>query len=128
MVFQLNSEVYSTELQRKEGETILYINYLGVQTVPSIADSMEVMARVIDSLIDNVQVSRVILVQQRNYNYPFEQVSLLLEIAQLYTYLLKQERILALDKLSLFANLGFAARELNYLLGLLRQDPTSCYL
>src|SRR3989338_804507 len=128
MVFQLNSEVYSTELQRKEGETILYINYLGVQTVPSIADSMDVMARVIDSLIDNVQVSRVILVQQRNYNYPFEQVSLLLEIAQLYTYLLKQERILALDKLSLFANLGFAARELNYLLGLLRQDPTSCYL
>ncbi|MEK6915231.1 MAG: type II/IV secretion system ATPase subunit [Nanoarchaeota archaeon] len=128
MVFKLNSPVYSTELQRKEGENILYINYLGVPIVPSISDSGEVMARVVDALVDNPEVSRVILVQQRNYNYPFEQVSILLEVAQLYTYLLKQERILAPDKLSLFGNLDFATSELSYLLALLRQDPASCYL
>ncbi|MEK6909054.1 MAG: type II/IV secretion system ATPase subunit [Nanoarchaeota archaeon] len=128
MVFKLNSPVYSTELQRKEGETILYINYLGASIVPSVADSAEVMGRVIDALMDNPEVSRVILVQQRNYNYPFEQVSLLLEISQLYTYLLKQERILSSDKLGLFAGLDFVPAELSYLLSLLRQDPASCYL
>ncbi len=128
MVFKLNSPVYSTEVQRKEGETILYINYLGASIVPSIADSAEVMARVVDSLIENPEVSRVILVQQRNYNYPFEQVSMLLEISQLYTYLLKQERILAPDKLSMFSDLEFVPAELSYLLSLLRQDPASCYL
>lgn len=128
MVFKLNSPVYSTEVQRKEGETILYINYLGASIVPSIADSAEVMARVVDSLIENPEVSRVILVQQRNYNYPFEQVSMLLEISQLYTYLLKQERILAPDKLGMFSDLEFVPAELSYLLSLLRQDPASCYL
>jgi len=128
MVFKLNAPIYSTELQRKEGETILYINYLGASIVPSVADSAEVMGRVIDALIDNPEVSRVILVQQRNYNYPFEQVSMLLEIAQLYTYLLKQERILAPDKLGLFSGLEFVPQELSYFLSLLRQDPGSCYL
>ncbi len=128
MVFKLNSPVYSTELQRKEGETILYINYLGAPIIPSISDSAEVMGRVIDALIDNPEVSRVILVQQRNYNYPFEQISMLLEIAQLYTYLLRQERILSPEKLSLFSGLDFVPAELSYLVSLLRQDPVSCYL
>ena len=128
MVFKLNAPLYSAELQRKEGETILYINYIGAPIAPEIADSAEVMARVIDALIENPEVGRIILVQQRNYNYPYEQVSILLEISQLYTYLLKQERILAVDKLSLFANLEFAPRELSYLLSLLRQDPISCWL
>jgi hypothetical protein len=128
MVFKLDSALYSTNLQRKEGETILYINYLGAPMVPSIADSSEVMGRVIDALIDNPEVGRIILVQQRNYNYPYEQISTLLEIAQLYTYLLKQERILSPDKLSLFSGLEFVPSELSYLLSLLRQDPVSCYL
>ncbi|MEK6924952.1 MAG: type II/IV secretion system ATPase subunit [Nanoarchaeota archaeon] len=128
MVFKLNSPVYSTELQRKEGETILYINYLGAPIIPSISDSAEVMGRVVDALIDNPEVSRVILVQQRNYNYPFEQISMLLEIAQLYTYLLRQERILSPEKLSLFSGLDFVPAELSYLVSLLRQDPASCYL
>lgn len=128
MVFKLNSVIYSTELQRKEGETILYINYLGAPIVPSIADYSEVMGRVVDALMDNPEVSRVILVQQRNYNYPFEQISILLEISQLYTYLLKQERILSPEKLSLFSGLDFVPAELSYLLSLLRQDPASCYL
>ena len=128
MVFKLNSPIYSTELQRKEGETILYINYLGAPIIPSISDSAEVMGRVVDALIDNPEVSRVILVQQRNYNYPFEQISMLLEIAQLYTYLLRQERILSPEKLSLFSGLDFVPAELSYLVSLLRQDPASCYL
>ncbi len=128
MVFKLNTPAYSIEIQRKEGETILYVNYLGATIVPSIADSAETMARAVDALIENPEVSRIVFVQQRNYNYPFEQVSLLLEVSQLYTFLLKQERILAPDKLGFFTNLEFAPRELSYLLTLLRQDPVACYL
>ena len=128
MVFALKTPLYSVELQRKEGETILYVNYLGAPLTPSIADSADVMSRAIESLTENPEVSRIIFVQQRNYNYPFEQVILLTEIAQLYTFLLQQERILAPDKLSLFADVEFAPRELSYLLTLLRQDPASCYL
>ncbi len=128
MVFALKSPLYAVELQRKEGENILYVNYLGASMTPSISESADVMARTVDSLIENSEVSRIIFVQQRNYNYPFEQVILLSEIAQLYTYLFQQERILSPDKLNLFTSIEFAPRELSYLLSLLRQDPASCYL
>jgi len=128
MVFKLNAPLYSTELQRKEGESILYINYLGAPFTPSLAESADVMARAVDALVENPEVARVVFVQQRNYNYPFEQVLILAEIAQLYNFLLQQDRILAPDKLGLFAEIEFAPRELTYLLTLLRQDPVACYL
>ncbi len=128
MVFKTTSPLYASEIDRKEGENLLYVNYLGAPFTPSVADSAEVMARTIDSLIENPNVSRIIFVQQRNYNYPFEQVALLVEIAQLYNYLLKQERILSPEKLGLFAGLEFAPAELSYLVALLRQDPVGCYI
>lgn len=128
MVFKMNSPLYSVEMENKGGENLLYINYLGAPFTPSIAESPEVMARTVDSLIENPNVSRVIFVQQRNYNYPFEQVSLLSEVAQLYNFLMKQERVLSPEKLSVMANVGFAHAELTYLVALLRQDPVACYL
>ena len=90
MVFQMNSPLYAVEVERKEGESLMYINYLGAPFIPSIADSPEVMARTIDTLMENPTVSRIIFVQQRNYNYSFEQVALLVEIAQFYNFLIKQ--------------------------------------
>ncbi len=127
-MFKQNSPLYGIEVDRKEGETILYVNYLGAGFVPSLADSGEVMGRTIDALIDNPTVSRVIFVQQRNYHHGFEQVRLLSEIAQLYQFLLKQERILSPEKLGMYGNVGSAHDQLAYLMVLLRQDPLGCYL
>ncbi len=128
MVFNLKSPLYSVELQRKEGESILYINYLGASLTPSISESSEVMSRTVDALMENPEVSRLIFVQQRNYNYPYEQVYLLSEIARLYTFLIQQEKILSPERLLLFTQLEFAPKELAYLISLLKQDPASCYL
>jgi archaeal flagellar protein FlaI len=128
MVFQMNSPLYSVELERKEGESLMYVNYLGAPYTPSIADSAEVMARTIDALIENPNISRIIFVQQRNYNYSFEQVALLVEIAQLYNFLTKQEKILSSEKLKVMANVAFAQGELTYFIALLKQDPVACYL
>ena len=94
MVFQMNSPLYAVEMQRKEGENLLYINYLGAPHVPSIGDTPEVMARTIGSLIENPNVSRVIFVQQRNYSYNAQNTFMLQEIANLYTFLTKQEKFL----------------------------------
>ena len=128
MVFKLNTKLYSVELERKEGENLLYINYMGAPFVPSIADSAEVMGRTVDVLIENSNVSRIIFVQQKNYNYNFEQVQFILEIAQLYNFLVKQERILSPQKLSIIANVGMAYAELGYLMNMLKQNPVGCYL
>ena len=128
MVFKMDSPLYSVEVERKEGENLMHVNYLGAPFIPSIADSSEVMSRTIDSLIDNPNVSRIIFVQQRNYNYPFEQVSLLTEIAQLYNFLIKQEKVLSPEKLEIVANVSVAHAEVSYIMALFRQDPVAAFL
>ena len=104
MLFKEGASLYSVEIERTAGEDIMYVNYLNAPFVPSIADNSAVMARTIDSLVENPNVSRVIFVQQRNYNYSFEQVSLLSEIAAIYNFLFKQEAVLSVEKLALYGN------------------------
>lgn len=130
MQFKTGAALYSYETQREGGEDVLYINYFGAPFVPSIADSPEVMERTIDALIENPNVSRTVFVQQKNYNYDFHETSLLLEIAQLYVYLIRQERILSKDKLVTGFEQFFPQRynELFSFLYSLKRDPVSAYL
>ena len=100
MQFREGAKLYSYEVQREGGEDILYVNYLGAPFVPSISDNPKVMERTVDALIENSNVSRVVFVQQKNYNYNLSETSLLLEIARFYIYLIKQERILSQEKLA----------------------------
>ena len=82
MQFADEAPLYSYEVQREGGEDVLYINYVGAPYVPSLAESPEVMDRTVDALIENPNASRVVFVQQKNYNYDLEETSMLLEIAQ----------------------------------------------
>jgi len=129
MLFKPGTPLYAFEVQREADQDVLYINYMGAPFVPSIADSSEVMARVIDYLIKTPHISRIIFVQQRNYNYDSSQVLILQEIADLYTFLVKQEKILSPSKLSIG---GFeVARRynfMNYLIMLLKSDPVACFV
>ncbi|MBI2044945.1 type II/IV secretion system ATPase subunit [Candidatus Pacearchaeota archaeon] len=129
MPFDSESSLYSYEVQRKGGEDILYINYLGAPFVPNIAEYPEVMTQVVDALMKNPSVSRIVLSQQKNYNYDFTETSYLLEISQLYIFLVNQERILSQDKLIVNAPQFFNQRynELFNFLFLLRRDPVAAY-
>ncbi len=122
-------KLYSYEVRREGGEDILYVNYLGAPYVPSVADYPDVMSRTIDALIENPNVSRIIFTQQKNYNYDFKETVILLEIAQLYTYFLRQEKILSQEKLVTSYSQFFTQRynEVFSFLLLLRQDPISAY-
>ena len=77
MQFKKDAPIYATELERKQGEDVLYINTIGAPVVPSIADDTSIMSRAIDQLTENPNVSRIIFVQQRNYSYPSNQILLL---------------------------------------------------
>jgi len=125
---QQETRVYSYEVKREGGEDVLYIDYLGAPYIPSIAESGDVMARTIDSLMENPNVSRVIFVQQKNYNYDLEETSMLLEIAQLYTYLVRQEKVLSREKIGGIEQF-FPQRynEVFSFLLLLKQDPLAAY-
>src|SRR4030043_1136002 len=124
MKFEKEEALYSYEVKREGGEDVLYINYMGAPYVPSLADYPEVMERTIDSLIENPHVSRVVFVQQKNYNYDFKETSFLLEIAQFYVYLIKQEKILSQERLVTSYQENFAKRynEVFSFLFLLKRD------
>jgi type IV secretory pathway ATPase VirB11/archaellum biosynthesis ATPase len=129
MKFEKGEALYSSRVAREGGEDVLYVNYLGAPYVPSVSDYPEIMERTIDSLIENPNVSRIIFVQQKNYNYDFKETSYLLEIAHLYVYLIKQERILSREKLSFAFEEFFPKRynEVFSVLFLLKKDPIAAY-
>src|SRR3989344_7197963 len=128
MIFKEGAPLYATETERKHGEDVLYVNYLGAAFVPSLAENPAVMSGAVESLIENPKISRIVFVQQRNYNYPFEQIAILSEMARLYTFFTRQENILSPAKLSFLGNVDEMYADLSYVLSLLKQDPISCYL
>ncbi|MCL5730005.1 MAG: type II/IV secretion system ATPase subunit [Candidatus Pacearchaeota archaeon] len=130
MNFKEGTALYSYESQREGSEDVLYVNYLGAPFIPSIADSPEVMERTVDALIENPNVSRIVFVQQKNYNYDFSETSSLLEIAQLYVYLIRQERILSREKLAAGNEQLFSQRynEIFSFLYRLKKDPVLAYV
>ncbi len=127
MLFKKGAQLFATEIERRQGENVLYINYLGAPFAPSLTENPQVMARTIDSLAENSTVSRLVFVQQRNYSYPSDQILLLAEIARLYNFLAKQEEILSPRKLSMFGNLPEVHEDLRYLLELLKLNPIAAY-
>ena len=128
MIFKENAPLYASEVERKQGENVLYINYLRAPFIPSLVENESVMAKAVELLADNPGVSRMVFVQQRNYNYSFQQVSLLIEIANLYNFLVKQENVLSLEKLSVFGDSSQVYSEITFLLDLLKKDPVFCYI
>jgi archaeal flagellar protein FlaI len=129
MEFKKETPLYSYEVQREGGEDVLYINYLGAPYVPSLSDYPDIMERTIDILMQNPNVSRIVFVQQKNYNYDLEETSLLLEIASLYSYLIKSEKILLQEKLILNCPSYFPSRynQMFSFLYLLKKDPIAAY-
>ncbi len=128
-MFGEGSVLYSTEVVRESGENVMYINYMGASFVPNLSDSFEVMARTVDALLEDPNVSRVVFVQQRNYSHNFSQIKLLLSVSQLYEFLVKQEKVVSVDVLG---NLGYFYEEaysfFNYIINeLLKGDPIRAY-
>lgn len=132
MIFKQGAKPYEYEITRESNQDVMYVNYLGVAFVPSLAASPIVMARTIDALIESPNVARIVFVQQRNYSYNFRQVSLLVEIGQIYSHLIKQKKILSAETLEPFGCKKHLAQRydvMRYLiLTLLKQDPFGCYI
>jgi len=129
MQFDKKTPLYSYEVKKEGGEDVMYINYMGAPYVPVLAEFPEVMERTIDSLLENSNVSRLVLVQEKSYNYDFKETLYLIEVAQLYSYFTKQEKILSHSKLVTNAEEFFAQRynSLFSFLFVLKQDPILAY-
>ena len=124
MLFKPTTQLFGYEVVKEGREDIMYVNCFGYPLVPSISDDAAIMARVIDNLIENPKINRIVLSQQKNYVYSHEKTRLLAEIANIYTYLLRQEQILSLDASQ---QISGKLSTIQYLvLTLLRSDPIGC--
>src|SRR3989338_1983833 len=126
-------EVSAYQIVREGKENILKIDASSWNYLPSIEDSPVVMANVLDQLIQNPAITKVIFLQRRNYTYDYEQVQILAEIASLYNHLIKQKKVLSFINFKAeneqdqsvvvwYNNLQ------NLLLNLLKIDPVGAYV
>jgi len=129
MLFKPGTALFSYEIIREAETQVMYVNYLGANRVPNIAENPDIMARAVDLLIESPNISRIVFVQQRNYSYSSSEVFMLQEIANVYVYLTKQEKILSPTKLSIMGSeyLPQRHRDMSYLLITLKRDPVACY-
>lgn len=129
MEFEKEAKLYAHEVKREGGEDILYFNFNGSSYPPSIADFPEVMEMTVDALIENPNVSRIVFVTEKNYNYGFKETNYLLEIASLYVFFLKQEEVLSHKKLVTFDESFFPKRYNNLFsfLYMFKKDPVASY-
>ena len=87
------------EIVRHGVESILKINFLERKEFPSIEDDGLVMRDVIKKLIQVPTATKIIFIHNKNYEYEFEQVILLKEIAEVYNLLVKQKELFSSSQL-----------------------------
>jgi len=131
MVFTKKQEPYKIT---KEGEEeVLTINYDDKPFSPSIEDNSLVMLDAVDKLIENPSVSRITFYQRKNFNYDYNQTSMLMEIAKIYLYFVKSKRIMTPSSMGLPTDsqqvLAYRFQNLSYVLtNLLKTDPLGAYV
>ncbi len=107
----------------KEGEDrTLRFNCEECSFFPSIEESEACMVAVINALIENPSATRVVLSQKRDYEYDYDQTSMLLEIAKVQSELSRQ-RIFLLDS----TNQAIFVRMKNIIYHGLKSDPVAAY-
>ena len=108
----------------KEGNLdVMRINYEGNIKIPSIENDPGCMAFTIDKLLEVPSTSRIIFHQRRNYTYDYAQTQMLVEVSNLYNYLVKQKSIIFSGREeAFFSNIRYLV------LNLLKSDPLGAFV
>jgi len=126
-------KVFEYDIKKEGDERILSVNCLGSPYGSSIEQSEEVMARIIDDILEVGRVDRIIMSEAYENEYGLEDTRMLREIATLI------EDIIDNKKLISYANFGKGAGcqkcypqraylVQKLLLGQLRRDPLGAYV
>ncbi len=86
---------YSYEVVREGSDIILKINYERVLEPPSIEDDPVAMQRVINMLLEVGRVTKIIFEQKRDFEYDYEQVKIVQEVASLYNRFVKNRDLIS---------------------------------
>ena len=81
------------EILREGADVILKIDYESSLRAPSVEDDPVTMAKTINLLLEEGRVTRIVFSQKRNFEYDYEQVKLIQEIATLYSRIVKDKEL-----------------------------------
>ncbi len=121
------------QVVREGNEEILKVNSDSWQFTPSVEDVPSVMSTVIDMLVSSPGIKRIIFHQRKKFVYSYDQTQILLEIAGIYSHLIKNKRVLSIsqwgfDEVS-SRFYGDKIGEIQHLvMNLLRSDPLGSYV
>ena len=133
MLFDKKVKPGDYEVSKEGREEIIKFNYNNYPYTPSIEDSPFCMTHVIEALSNNPSITRIIFNQIKNYEYNYEQTQMLVEIANVYSFFMKQKQSLMLSSLGtgLDCTICYPSRHSevqNILINLLRTDPLGAYI
>ncbi|MBU2638887.1 MAG: type II/IV secretion system ATPase subunit [Nanoarchaeota archaeon] len=121
------------EIIKEGNEEVIRVNYEQAPYSPSVEGEAIVMMDAIDKLAENPSVARIIFIQRRFYEYPYDQTQMLVEVANLYSYLIKSKKVLSPDSLGAsYEAQGILAERYaivhSIVFNLLRSDPLGAYV
>ncbi len=114
-----------------EDKLKIRINCLGCLFGSSIEDYPRCMSRVIDALLETKKVTSVTLVRTREYEYDFNQVKMLSEIAGVIEYVIREKILSQANMVYEKCSRCYPDRNSNLqyiVLDLLRKDPIGAYV
>ncbi|NQU79783.1 type II/IV secretion system ATPase subunit [Candidatus Woesearchaeota archaeon] len=132
-LFEGRLPLYGYEVVKEGEDNVMRVNYEGAPMVPSIEDNPIVMARTCDNLIESRNTTRIIFTQKREYEYDYNQTSVLKEIALIYDKLSKEKEIFTLKSLQMgsvttqLANKWYTTLQ-DMVFHKLRSDPIGTYV
>ena len=121
------------QVVREGNEEILKVNAASWQYTPSVEDVPNVMSSVVDMLVSSPGIVRIVFNQRKKFAYSYDQTQLLLEIAGIYSHLMKNKRVLSIsqwgfDEVS-SRFYGDKIGEIQHLfMNLLRSDPIGSFV
>src|SRR3989338_3448819 len=131
MLFNQGIKPGEYEVVHEDEGAVLRVNYEGTSIAPSIEDDPICMSRTITKLGENKDVTKIIFLEKRDFEYGFEQTQLLIEIAAIFNALMKEKdafsyRMLAPDYTSRLLHQRYTELR-NIIYNTLRADPIGAY-
>ena len=79
-----NDDAFNYEVERDGDNVVVRVNYEDIPIIPSIEDDPLCMAKTVDILNQVKDASQIIFFQKRDFEYEFDQIVLLYDIARLF--------------------------------------------
>ena len=119
-------------VERVGEDTTLKCDFSQTSVMPSVEDSSFTMSKVIEKVAEISGISKIVFYQKREYEYDYQQTSLLTEIAILYRKLSREKdqfgvTVLSSGKCKKFADSWYTQIK-NIISNLLLKDPLGAFV